>query len=107
QNTLANLAESTGGSLIANTNDFKGPLRRIEEDVQSYYEIAYAPSIKNYDGSFHTISVKTDSGDLRVQSRSGYFALPPAVQAVAGNLMPFEVPLLTALSSAQLPHDFN
>lgn len=106
QNTLANLAESTGGWLIANTNDFKGPLHRVEEDVQSYYEIAYAPDIKNYDGSFHTISVKTDSNDLRVQSRSGYFAIPSSV-AASSNLMPYEVPLLTALASPQLPHEFD
>src|SRR5437762_5547229 len=106
QNTLANLAESTGGSLVANTNDLKAPLRRVQEDIETYYEIAYAPEIKSYDGSFHTISVKTNSNDLRVQSRSGYVALPPELARSAGNLRAYEVPLLSALSQPQLPHDF-
>ncbi|HKR85713.1 MAG TPA: VWA domain-containing protein, partial [Terriglobales bacterium] len=106
QNTLANLAESTGGSLIANTNDLRTPLRRVEEDIQTYYEIAYSPDIKNYDGSFHTISVKTTGTDLRVQSRSGYFALPPGVHGMAAVLSPFEVPLLNAINSTQPPQDF-
>src|SRR5215467_9628796 len=105
QNTLANLAESTGGSLVANTNDLRGPLRRVEEDIQTYYEIAYAPDIKNYDGSFHTIAVKTTSSDTRVQSRAGYFALPPALASGAANLAAYEVPLLSALNAVQLPHD--
>jgi VWFA-related protein len=107
QNTLANLAESTGGSLVANTNDLRGPLRRVEEDIETYYEIAYAPDIKNYDGSFHTISVKTTSSDMRVQSRAGYFALPPALASGAANLAAYEVLLLSALNAVQPPHDLN
>jgi VWFA-related protein len=107
QNTLANLAESTGGSLIANTNDLRGPLHRVEEDVETYYEIAYAPEISNYDGSFHTISLKTSSTDLHVQSRLGYFALPASLANATGGLTAYEVPLLSALSAPQLPHDFD
>jgi hypothetical protein len=37
QLTLAHLAESTGGILIANTNDLRAPIRRLAEDIQSYY----------------------------------------------------------------------
>jgi hypothetical protein len=104
QNTMANLAESTGGELIANTNDLKGPLRRVAEEIETYYEIAYAPEIANYDGSFHKISIKVNSADLRVQSRSGYVALPPSM-ARSANLHSYEVPLLSALSQPQLPQD--
>src|SRR5438094_9087403 len=74
QNTLANLAESTGGMLIANTNDVGTPLRKLAEDIQTYYEIGYVPEIKSYDGSFRKIAIKMNSSDLRVQSRSGYIA---------------------------------
>ncbi len=81
QNTMANLAESTGGVLIANTNDLGTPLHKLSEDIQTYYEIGYAPDIKAYDGSFRKISIKMNSSDLRVQSRSGYVALPPALAA--------------------------
>src|SRR5438876_11744057 len=103
QNTMANLAESTGGTLIANTNDLGTPLHKLSEDIQTYYEIGYAPDIKAYDGSFRKIAIKMNSNDLRVQSRSGYVALPPALAAQGSVLRAYEVPLLTALSSAELP----
>ncbi|HXJ96424.1 MAG TPA: VWA domain-containing protein [Terriglobia bacterium] len=107
QNTLANLAESTGGALIANTNDLRAPLHKLAEDIQTYYEISYNPEIKTYDGSFRKITIKMDSSDLRVQARSGYIALPPALAAGGTVLRPFEVPLLTALGSAELPTAFG
>jgi len=106
QNALANLADSTGGKLIGNTNDFNTPLKKLAEDIETYYEISYIPEIKNYDGSFHKIIVKTRSIDLRVQSRSGYFALPPGVNGITNPLHAYEVPFLNALASNELPHDF-
>ena len=107
QSTLANLAESTGGVLIANTNDFRTPLRKLAEDIQTYYEITYNPDIKNYDGSFRKISINMSSSELRVQSRSGYIALPPALAANGNVLHAFEVPLLMALDSHELPRAFG
>lgn len=106
QNTLANLAESTGGKLIADTNDLKTPMKKLAEDIETYYEISYIPEIKSYDGSFHKITIKTSSPDLRVQSRSGYFALPPGVNGIANPLHAYEIPLLNALASKELPRDF-
>ena len=106
QSALEALADSTGGALIANTNDLRTPLRRLAEDIQTYYEISYNPEIKTYDGSFRKITIKMSSPDLRVQSRSGYIALPPSLGA--GNaLRAFEVPLLTALSSPEPPRAFD
>ena len=102
QSTLANLAESTGGALIANTNDFRTPLRKLAEDIETYYEISYNPDIKNYDGSFRKITINMSSSDFHVQSRSGYIALPPAMAANGDVLHAFEVPLLRALDSPAL-----
>lgn len=107
QLTFAHLAESTGGFLIANTNDLRGPIRRLTEDIQTYYEISYKPEISNYDGSFHKVAVKMSSGDLRVQSRSGYSALPPSLLSVGTTLRPYEVPLLAALNSPEPPKAFD
>jgi len=106
QTALAELAESTGGALIANTNDLRGPLHKLAEDIQTYYEISYNPEIGTYDGSFRKITIKLASSDLRVQSRSGYIALPPAL-AKGSVLRAFEVPLLTALDSPELPKAFS
>lgn len=107
QNTLASLAESTGGALIANTNDFRGPLHKLTEDILTYYEITYAPYIKIYDGSFRKITIKMSSNDLRAQTRSGYIALPPTLATRGTPLQSYEVPLLAALSASDLPHAFN
>lgn len=106
QNTLATLANSTGGFLIANTNDFTGKLKRLTEDIETYYEISYNPQIDKYDGSFRKVSVETDRPNMHIQSRAGYFALPPSMKEQAV-LSAYEVPLLKALGSAPLPHSFG
>ncbi len=103
-NSLAELSQSTGGFLVTNSNDLRAPLRRIHEDINSYYEITYVPDIKEFDGSFRKISVRVDRADARVQSRSGYFALPNLGGAT---LEPFEVAALKALNTRPLPHAFD
>ena len=97
QDTLAILADQTGGFLTANTNDFRAPLQRVMEDVNTYYEITYIPRVDKYDGKFRHIGVKVDRSDLIVQSRAGYFALPPDMLR-SPSLNSYEVPLLRALS---------
>ena len=107
QQTMRMLAEQTGGTLIANANDFRAPIRKVTEDVQSFYEITYDPQIQKYDGAFRKVAVKTDIADLRVQSRAGYFALPPNLTQGAQLLASYEVPLLQALDTQPLKHDFG
>jgi len=106
ETTLAKLAEQTGGFLVANTNDFRGPLSKIAEDIETYYEITYVPNIEKYDGSFRKIQVKAERGDLRLQTRNGYFALPPS-SAAAIAMNSYEVPLLNELTSAKPARDFS
>jgi VWFA-related protein len=102
QNSLAEISEKTGGFMIANTNDVRSNLRRIAEDVDTHYEIAYSPDIRNFDGHFRKIAVHVDRPDVRLQSRSGYYALP----FVAGqSLLPYELPMLNALTAAPFPRD--
>jgi VWFA-related protein len=106
QENLASLAQSTGGVLIANTNDFRGPIRRIAEDIETYYELSYEPGNIDYDGSFHKITVKADQKDYKLQSRSGYFALPPSMTAGGEVVSAWEVPLLKAFDSTDMPKAF-
>jgi VWFA-related protein len=106
QVTLSDLSESTGGFLIANSNDLKGPLRRLNEDIETYYEISYQPEIQKYDGSFRKVVVKTARSDLRIQSRSGYFALPPSMVGNGNVIAGYEVPLLKAFDTKPLPKSF-
>jgi VWFA-related protein len=97
---LEELSRDTGGFLIANTNDIKSPLRKVSEEINTYYEITYAPSIDKYDGHFRKISVSASRPDVKLQTRSGYYALP-SIQGQ--DLLPYEVPMLSALSATPIP----
>jgi len=100
---LRNLAEATGGFLLGESNDLRTPLRHVNEEIASYYELTYNPHIDNYDGSFHKLKLESDRKNLVLQARNGYFALPP--EARAAGLETFEVPLLKALSDGHVAHD--
>ena len=107
QDTLADLAQSTGGFLIANTNDFRDQLKKVSEDISTYYQVTYDPHIDKYDGTFHKIEVHSSRAGLRIQARSGYFALPPSTGSAGVILAPYELSLIQSLSERPLPHDFS
>ncbi len=100
---LRDLAESTGGFLIGESNDLRQPLREVNEEIGSYYELSYNPGIEKFDGSFRKLAVAGVRKDLIIHSRSGYFALPP--EARASGLAPFELPLLKIISGGKLSSD--
>jgi VWFA-related protein len=94
---LRDLAQQTGGATIAETNDYRAPLRTAMEEVRTYYEAAYMPHIELYDGKFRKISVRVDRPGVVVHTRSGYFALP---QLQGGQqLYTYELPLLNSLTA--------
>jgi VWFA-related protein len=104
QGMLGALSESTGGRLIANSNDVRTSLDRALADMSGYYEVTYDPKLTAFDGSFRRVSVKVKRPGISVQSREGYFALPPGEGSVD---FPWELPLLKALKSSPSPHDFE
>jgi len=99
---LQNLAASTGGFVVAETNDFRRPMERIVEDIYAYYEATYKPQNRNFDGKYRELAVRVKRENTRAQSRIGYFALPPEFREV---LFPWEVPVLKALALPKLPRD--
>lgn len=104
QGTLEDLATSTGGFLIANTNDLRGGMQNIVNDVSSYYAISYTPSERRFDGKFHPITVKISRPGVKLQTRNGYFDVP----VTNGRpLLPYEMPMLAALGQTQLPRTFE
>lgn len=101
QNSLDELSQKTGGFMIANS-DLRSGLHRVTEDLDTHYELAYSPDIRNYDGHFRKIAVIVNRPEVRVQSRNGYYALP----FIPGqSVQPYEVPLLNALAGTTLPQD--
>ena len=103
QESIRDLAESTGGFLIGDSNDLRVPLRHVNEEISSYYEVSFNPGIQNYDGSFRKLAVNANRKDLVIHARNGYFALPP--EARASGMEAFEVPLLKMLSDAKVSAD--
>jgi len=101
---LAGLAVGTGGAYIDGQDSVKKPLERMYEDMTTYYEATYNPPIQEYDGKFRVIAVKPLRAGLKIQSKTGYFALPPGG---GEGIRPFEAPLLKTLSEQQLPTDLN
>ena len=101
--SMRTLAEGTGGFLISNTNDFRRPLGRVSEEINSYYEIAYNPGIEKYDGTFRRVLVKVNRQDVDVHARNGYFALPGDVGGQA--VFAFEVPLLESLAATPVKRE--
>ena len=104
QGMLGALSDSTGGRLIANSNDVRPALERAVADTGGYYEIAYDPQLASYDGAFRRIEVRVRRSGVTVQSREGYFALPPGEGSVD---FPWELPLLALLKASPSPHDFD
>jgi len=98
QLNMAELADSTGGFAIFNTNDFKRNMERVMEDVRTHYEISYVPKSTLYDGHFREIKVSVADKNLTVQSRDGYFAVP---DLHGETVLPYEMPGLRALSAAR------
>ena len=96
QLAMRELAESTGGFAVINTNEIALPMQRVMEDIRTHYELAYTPSAMNYDGHFRKIQVRITRPNVTVQTRSGYFALP----VINGDpLQPFEMTALHAIDA--------
>jgi len=103
QAAMAELAESTGGFLIANSNDTAKALHRVMEDVRAHYELSYIPTSQNYDGHFRKIEVLVNRPGAQVHTRAGYFALPLLAGEV---LQPFEMAAIEALTTKPQPQAF-
>jgi VWFA-related protein len=99
---MAGMAESTGGAYIFSEDDLKKPFKQAVADLTTYYEASYVPPTLGYDGKFRQVTVKPVRRGLKLQSRAGYFAVPPT-----GSVRPFEAPLTKLLSEAQLPTDLQ
>src|SRR6202040_3084486 len=68
------------------------------------YELAYTPTTPSSDGHFRKIEVRLARTDLRVETRTGYFAVPETGE---GPLVAGDFGALQALDSKPRPHDFE
>jgi VWFA-related protein len=103
QLAMRELAESTGGFAVTNTNEIAIPMQHMMEDMRTHYEVAYSPTSTNYDGHFRKIEVRISRPKTTVQTRSGYYAVP---DLNGEPLQPFELLALNAMNAEPAPVEF-
>jgi VWFA-related protein len=75
RDTLTTLSDGTGGFLIRGTNEPMAGLRRMLDDNEAYYLMAYTSTNTRRDGRFRKIEVRIPSRpELKVRTRTGYYA---------------------------------
>ena len=72
--TLASLAQDTGGRTFYDTNDFGEAFQEIQSENSSYYLLGYSPTNTRSDGRFRKIHVEVTRPGVKVEARPGYYA---------------------------------
>jgi VWFA-related protein len=72
--TLRTLAENTDGMAVVNSNNLDAGLRRIADDLTSYYLLGYYSSNTKLDGGYRKITVRVKRPGVSVRARRGYRA---------------------------------
>ena len=72
QDSLRFLADMTDGTSVINTNNIDGALKRITDDLSSYYLLGYYSTNAKLDGRFRNITVRVKRPGARVRARRGY-----------------------------------
>jgi hypothetical protein len=88
--TMRDLASSTDGFPVFDTNDFTTGVRRIVDDMSSYYLLGYYSTNAKLDGRFRKITVRVKRPGVSVRARNGYLApteadvAPPPLRGPVG-----------------------
>jgi VWFA-related protein len=72
--SLQTMALNTDGLAIVNSNDIDKGLRRVVDDLTSYYLIGYYSTNTKIDGKFRSIKVNVKRKGVDVRARRGYKA---------------------------------
>ena len=75
---LERFSAETGGTLfvVHDADDLGVAARRIRDELRFQYAIGFRPTEEHRDGSFRRLRLETSNRDLRVRTRSGYYADP-------------------------------
>jgi VWFA-related protein len=84
--SLRTLAENTDGLAVVNSNDFGPGIRRIVDDLTSYYLIGYYSTNTRFDGKLRSIRVRVTRPGVDVRARRGYRAVSEEEIARAGEM---------------------
>jgi VWFA-related protein len=75
EDVLAEIAASTGGIFIHNTNNLAGGFKRLGTAPEFVYVLGFTPASLKSDGKFHSLKiVLREPKGLTLQARRGYYA---------------------------------
>jgi Ca-activated chloride channel homolog len=72
---MERIARETGGAdFDADNSDLRRTFKAIGEELRSSYELAYHPTHKTVDGSFHKLIVRSKRPGVVIRAKTGYYA---------------------------------
>jgi VWFA-related protein len=103
---LYTLAVNTDGLAMVGSNDLRNEMRRVADDLTSYYLIGYYSTNPKLDGRYRTIKVRSKRPGVEVRARQGYRAASAeevnAARAAAELVVPEEkAAIVTALGEIE------
>ncbi len=78
---MKRLAEQTGGRMIDVGNNgpkMEAAFKQIEDELRTQYVASYTPTDTKLDGGYRKLDIECQGDGLKVQSRKGYYAVPPS-----------------------------
>ena len=100
--SLQTLAENTDGIAVVNNNDLDKGLRRISDDLTSYYLLGYYSTNPKLDGRYRALKVRVKQPGVQVRSRPGYRAATEAEVTAARSAADVPVPEATRAINAAI-----
>jgi VWFA-related protein len=71
---MKTLAGNTDGIAVTNSNDLDAGMKRISDDLTSYYLLGYYSTNAKLDGGFRSLKVRVKQPGVEVRARRGYRA---------------------------------
>jgi VWFA-related protein len=99
---LRTLAENTDGLAVVNGNDLDRGMRRIADDLTSYYLLGYSSTNTKLDGRYRAVKVRVKQPGVTVRARPGYRAAVEAEVLEARRAAEAPVPEITRATAAAL-----
>jgi VWFA-related protein len=81
---MYNMASATDGLAVMTSNDLEAGLKRVQDDLTSYYLLGYYSTNSRLDGKFRRITVRIKRPGVDVRARRGYRA--PTEEEIAAAL---------------------
>jgi VWFA-related protein len=94
--SLQLLALNTDGIALLDSNDLRKQVRRVADDLTSYYLMSYSSTNSKLDGRFRAIKVRSKRPGIEVRARRGYNSPTAADVAKAMAVGEVAVPEMSA-----------